>query len=328
MKKKRKNRLPLLLVMMGFTITMLGTTTYAWFTANRTVTVNDIQVNIAASGGIQVSEDGQNWRSLVTDTQLVAATTLYPAAVNQIPGELNAVSTGLIVDSTGKMEMYTGSVTADGTDFELSTTKSTETHGTAGSFVAFDLFIRLDSSVGGTIYLTPNSGVIADGTDTGIKNASRIAFVNLGNTPIGNPLSTVQALNAGAAANVRMWEPNHDSHTSAAVTHAFNTYGLTVANNDTFVVPYDGVVAEFGTDDNILVGEANAVDNPTLFADVTPTFSTVAGFSTYPTAFTLTPGTITKMRIYMWIEGQDVDCENAASGANIIYNLQFSLDNV
>ena len=30
------------------------------------------------------------------------------------------------------------------------------------------------------------------------------------------------------------------------------------------------------------------------------------------------------MRIYMWIEGQDVDCENNASGGDLTFNLQFS----
>ena len=35
---------------------------------------------------------------------------------------------------------------------------------------------------------------------------------------------------------------------------------------------------------------------------------------------------ITKYRIYMWVEGQDIDCENFASGTYLQYNLSFSLD--
>ena len=41
--------------------------------------------------------------------------------------------------------------------------------------------------------------------------------------------------------------------------------------------------------------------------------------------FSLKAG-ITKMRIYMWVEGQDVDCENTASGGNIIYSLQITTE--
>ena len=43
--------------------------------------------------------------------------------------------------------------------------------------------------------------------------------------------------------------------------------------------------------------------------------------------FALSAG-VTKVRVYMWIEGQDVDCENNASGTDISYNLQFTIDNV
>ena len=34
---------------------------------------------------------------------------------------------------------------------------------------------------------------------------------------------------------------------------------------------------------------------------------------------------VTKIRIYMWVEGQDVDCENNASGGNIEFNLGFTI---
>ena len=43
------------------------------------------------------------------------------------------------------------------------------------------------------------------------------------------------------------------------------------------------------------------------------------------TFMTLTAG-ITKIRVYMWVEGQDVDCENQASGSDISFNLQFAVD--
>ena len=45
--------------------------------------------------------------------------------------------------------------------------------------------------------------------------------------------------------------------------------------------------------------------------------------SAYQRAFDLKAG-VTKMRIYMWIEGQDIDCENNATGSDITYNVQLS----
>ena len=39
--------------------------------------------------------------------------------------------------------------------------------------------------------------------------------------------------------------------------------------------------------------------------------------------FTINAG-ITKVRIYAWVEGQDVDCENDASGTNVTFNIKFT----
>ena len=38
----------------------------------------------------------------------------------------------------------------------------------------------------------------------------------------------------------------------------------------------------------------------------------------------LEPG-VTKIRIYMWIEGQDYDCQDFASGTYLQYNLSFTI---
>ncbi len=328
--KKRRRRLLLLSLVTALLFGLLSMSTFAWFTSNRTVTVSPIQVNVAAAGGIQISADGTTWKSMVNQTELLAANGLYPAAINQIPAELAAVSSGLNVDASGLMEMYSGSVTARPLDgqYILTTTKSTEVHGTAGEFIAFDLFFRLDSSSSSQIYLTTTSGVVASGADSGIKNASRIAFVNKGNVVIGTPLAGIQAINSGVASPVVLWEPNYNSHTAPAILHANDTYGLTVTDGGAQVA-YDGVIAPITALNDVLVAVSNAVSYPAYFKDVTPTFTTdvnYSGVTNFQQAFTLSPGTITKMRVYMWMEGQDVDCENSASGAMAIFNLQLSLN--
>ena len=40
----------------------------------------------------------------------------------------------------------------------------------------------------------------------------------------------------------------------------------------------------------------------------------------------LQPG-VTKFRVYMWLEGQDVDCENGATGTDISFNIELSTTN-
>ena len=45
-------------------------------------------------------------------------------------------------------------------------------------------------------------------------------------------------------------------------------------------------------------------------------------FTEFEKVFTLPMG-ITKMRVYMWIEGQDVDCWNQIASGRVYANLEF-----
>ena len=141
---KRKRKLLLLLFALIFTGIMVSTSTYAWFTANQTVTLGEIMVNVEAQNGIQLSADGTNWKSIVQtdDLKSVHATT-YTTSVNQIPDTLEPVSTVGNIDADGKMEMYYGVVGSnDDGDYILTATKDTEVEGTTGKFIAIDLFSR------------------------------------------------------------------------------------------------------------------------------------------------------------------------------------------
>ena len=331
-RKSNKKRLLLLLLLLLVTGVLLGTSTYAWFTANKKVAVNDITVNVAAQNGIQISVDGTSWKSIVQTNDLLNATAKYAAAVNQIPSTTNSiapVSTIGNIDATGKMEMYQGDVISDETtgDYLLTSTKKTETSGTEGSFIAFDLFFKVEEDT--PVWITPDSGVTTDDAiDTGIKNATRMAFVMLGNTTSGDTLENIQKLNAGTSATKYIWEPNYDVHTSAAVNHAYDTYGLTTTTTGATALPYSGVKAAFTKDDKVSVKVDNSTTHATkyssYFGGVTPDYKTVAEFDTNLEAFT---AGITKVRVYMWVEGQDVDCENSASGGNITYSLSITSEN-
>ena len=72
MEKKRKNRLFYLLLLLFITSISLSVSSYAWFTSNKNVSVSSIKVNIEAKGGIQISADGTNWKSIVKASDLLA----------------------------------------------------------------------------------------------------------------------------------------------------------------------------------------------------------------------------------------------------------------
>lgn len=324
-KKKRKRHLMFLLLLLFGTGIMLTTSTYAWFTSNQTVAVNTITVNIAAQNGIQVSVDGTNWKSIIQTTDIKTASTTYTGAKNQLPSSLEPVSSALTVGADGLMEMFYGQVAANATgDWYLKAEKSTESNGTTGKFIAFDLFIKSDTTT--NLYMTPNSKVTpSDVNDTGIKNASRVAFVMLGNTTLDDTVTNIQALGTtdAAGSTVYLWEPNYDVHTANAISHARDTYGLTIqAGPGASRVNYDGILAAIDPD-TVKVGEANVEKHSAKFKAVTSNYTTTAANADYTKIFGLTAG-VTKVRIYMWVEGQDVDCENTASGGNINYDLQFT----
>ena len=349
--KRSKKRIILLLLLLLITAFMLSATTYAWFTSNKTVTVSDINVNVATSGGIQISTDGTTWKSVVTNADITGAINKYSTAANQIPATLEPVSTGVAsLNSDGYLPMYYGTVvtsestTNNGqyiltatdvtTPLDNSKTGQSTTAGTNGKFVVFDLFFKVDAENAGEttkqIYLTTSSDVIADSNDTGIKNAARVAFVREGEAANGADLAEVQALKTSTVNNnVFVWEPNYDVHKATGVSNARDVYGITTTETGGSALSYSGIIDTIAASDDILLGQATATKNSSKFADVTPTLTTAAGWTSgtnYEQFLSLSTNKITKVKVYFWVEGQDVDCENNASGGNITLRLQFSLN--
>lgn len=333
--KRRSLRLTLLLLLL--TAIILLSSSYAWFTANQTVTVSQLQVNVAAQNGLQISADGSVFSALIGKEDLITASGTYSDLLNQLPTNLAPVSTGGNV-TAGKLDMFLGSVNANATSgkYELTATKETEVNTTTtsatGNFLAFDIFLKVESKT--NIELTANSGIKATGAkSTGIENAARVAFVVQGNKPAGTDLTTIQQMNAG---QLYIWEPNYDAHTPAAISHAIGNYNKTLADFGLSSMPgatqtgveqilTDGVIADIET--GILLPSTTAAANGTYFKTVTPDYKTASNFGENNAdnlpIFTLEPG-ITKIRVYCWIEGQDYDCENDASGGNIALDLQIT----
>ena len=360
--KRSKKKLLLLLLLLILTGVLLSTSTYAWFTSNRSVKIEDIDVNVAASGGIQISADGINWKSIVTNDDLEGAHTTYAAATNQIPSTLKPVSTAANSLTNGYLSMWLGTVSTSETqanngEYILSTTDVSTVRdnsdeaaitgtnsGAFGNFVMFDLFLRLDDSTADqattqNIYLTTGSNVVVTNgsTDLGTQNSARVAFINEGVTTSGAAAADIQALTTTSTANITVWEPNYDTHTPTGLSNAYSYYNsensgeqYTEAMKSPAVqVPYFGVTGAVAVSDDVLLSKANASDNSAKFAAITPGLATKADWTSgteYQQLLSILPNRIVKLRIYFWVEGQDIDCENHASGGDITLKLQFSLD--
>ena len=66
--KQKKTSLKSAIVLLLLIALLLITSSYAWFTANQTVTVSTLQVNVKASNGLQISADAQNWKTVLEKT--------------------------------------------------------------------------------------------------------------------------------------------------------------------------------------------------------------------------------------------------------------------
>ena len=337
MKKSEKNRnlrLRYLLILLLICAIVFVSSTYAWFTSNKEVQIDTIQVNVRTSAGIQISADGVNWKSALTLNDLTAAKNTYSELSNHIPANIEPVSTAMNIITNGKLDMYYGEVKSnDAGNFALTAVADNDFE--AAHYVVFDIFLKTNSPIAAEDILIDcsglnaedRSGVYISGTESalGIENASRIAFINEGNIEDGSTGSAIRALTASADADKYLWEPNANTHTNAGISNAENTYGLTgVTATGPTSLDYDGVKAEIVEANAVELAATNATANSAFFADVTPDQTTTKAYSDTLPFMALEAG-ITKIRIYMWIEGQDVDCENNASGALVNFNLRFKL---
>ncbi len=322
MPKRKNKRRRKLLIPLFFSTFFLITTTYAWFSANRMVSIESLNVHVQADGGLEVSTNAIDWKQVVTVQDIMEAREKYPNSVNQIPYQMSPVSTGGGIGE-GKLELFEGNATNDQTsDFILVANRNIETESfgeeSDGVFIAFDVFFRVKSSK--ELYLDGTSKVQYTGDSTsGIENATRIAFLVEG-TSEDVPNTSQNLKNASKAI---IWEPNYDVHTEHGVEHARLVYGLTTSQTGAAILPYDGVISNIFSTDNILVSQANAAMYPSFFRSMTMDIATANAGANNQKILDLLPS-VTKVRIYMWIEGQDVDCEDYASYGDITFDLKFT----
>ena len=356
---KKRRKLGSLLLLLFLTIILLATSTYAWFTANRSVTIDAINVTVSTSNGIQISTDANSWKTLISNSDI---TTGYAFdtdndSVNDLVDQnqfsltnLSPVSTAGAV-SNGKLVMYKGVIDDKNTDGVLgltaSATPAEAKSTTTGDFIAFDIFLKVDEA--GPVYLNVGSGAVVTGNnaDKGAQNAVRMGFIVEGNGASTTPAATLAAYSSGSS--VLIVEPNSDQHNAFGIEQARQyyqdyTYGSTSGADYTSLsegtgndwVSWDGVSAAISDSNEIAWANTNAHDSGSYFTAMTGNYLTRT-----TTAFTTNTGTpaptpvsiglslsagITKIRVYLWIEGQDIDCDTSASGANITFNIGFTLD--
>lgn len=367
MKKKtkvNKKKLDSLLLVLLLTAVLLIMSTYAWFTANRTVSIGNLDVRVETKSGLQISADAEDWKTVLELEDLQRAAR-YEQILNQLPSTMEPVSTALHKNGSG-LKMFFGeteqeneasskfvltSKLLDETANEYQSSLTTQ----PGRYIAFDIYLKSGNAEenlymsGNVVELELNNPdkIIEDPTqEKGITNASRIAIIPGNNDKDHITESETNAAWLRANLNTEsgtplMWEPNNDYHTEKAIAYDEETvewnHGLAKGSGNAEIA-YDGISDVIN--EGILLKECTSTLHNDKFAPVKKTWSTTkantpisdlvmpkyAGATTQQGNPAALPAGVTKYRIYMWIEGQDIDCETYASGSRARFTLNFSLD--
>ncbi|MDD3048659.1 MAG: hypothetical protein PHQ89_01545 [Bacilli bacterium] len=199
------------------------------------------------------------------------------------------------------------------------------------------------------IYLTTDSTVTiaADGVaNTGIENSVRVAFAQIGrvkgttttaSTITGVTCTSEAGVSTGICRTAQIWEPNDKAHVVDAISWYNTSCKARTGADLTLTASYSGacgtvangtayptyVVSDLITSADMVDVYDGAAYNgyevvepavPLLVAYpfFTDTMKNLTGTSR-PTFMTLAPNSITKIRIYVYIEGQDIDNYDFAS---------------
>ena len=339
MKNSRK-RLNSLILLVAFTAIMLIVSTYAWFSAQREVQISGLTGTVEAAEGLQISLDAATWTNSLSlaDNAIVDA---YDNDTNLMPTELLPVSTTGTGNAIGATEipMYRGV----NEDVKLNTIKAVDTSIDDSSdnqypgYIAFDLFVKNtgDSTTAENLLLGKGSKVAVSksGVNTvGLENTVRVAFAKFSGVYDGVLANAtadqiIAATNAGTSKinQISIWEPNADKHVAKVVS----TFGSDTVKKtegyynvvDNAVLPtfalLDGAVDQTITDiydwsgaNSTVMAEAKTVQTNATEVGA----NTELTLTTDPASnLTINANEVTKLRVYVWLEGQDVDCINWAS---------------
>ena len=212
------------------------------------------------------------------------------------------------------------------------------------------------------IYLTTDSAVtIAEGgtKNTGIENSVRVAFAQVGRvsgtTTTVNTITGIKCQNTTDVTSIcrqaQIWEPNDTQHVESAINwyntscrqrinsdvNLASSYSTALCNEvkNGIAYPTYAIKDNVASSDNVDIYDGSKNDkiynnyNANLnkvedFPYFTDTMKNLPGLKR-PQLMTLAPNSITKLRIYIYIEGQDVDNYDFAQfGKKIAVNFGFT----
>jgi hypothetical protein len=292
-----------------FSFVLLTTAAYAWMTISRDIRVTDLALNVVTENGLEIAEDidgaAGEWTTVMRMSDILGGdAVLRPVTYSNAAQAFLAPRYGF----DGRPDFSEPFPVAKLNMQDDAPTQTAEKY-----LLAFDFWIRTGSS---------NCEVC-----------------------LSEPSEVYEGLNGGGCYVIGrpIWDAAAVSHNDGgrgaqnALRIAFYTYDEADESGGRFVV------YEPNADSNGIYEETESIDGETPLTDpalmILQSISgweeqspvlrdnvnyRVGGFISENTEIlTLKSGIARRVKMYVWLEGQDSDCVNSISGAQLLINLQF-----
>ncbi|MDD4188124.1 MAG: hypothetical protein PHX04_05165 [Bacilli bacterium] len=336
-KRNKRNKMFFLIFL---TAILLMASTYAWLSSSLNVKIQFLKLGVASNSGLYISLDGVDFSESVTismDSIIMDIKENYPNHTNQWSYALWPVSSnGIKNTNQDKFSFYTGDLVhtkernPNGSVKRLLNTflRTEDSYHPGNLYVAFDIFLKnaTGSPNADNLYFSKTTQIDYDeDTDEelklemdGILNSIRIGLVKIGSVPLLSDISDIQNVKCNSACEMLIYEPYSKSHSEASIETALN-YGVQML--DGIETPTYGIIAE-GT----RLEHTNGHFGTGLPLNTTY-FKLQETVKDFTKPVFKVPNAITKARVYIWIEGQDIDSlETNSKGTDLIVSIDFEKD--
>ena len=346
MKKKKKNtkkkskwnfkfsRKQILIPLILFTSILLIASTYAWFYAALNVKILSLNLTVSEESGLYISLDGINYSGSVT----VDEDYLFNELENNYPNHTSAwaskglfpfSSNGISSPNNDKFDFFSSNIrykdVTSSYDRVIDTFKESETRpNSSAGFIAFDVFLKnvTGSPYDDNLYLTEGTGIeIVDDKSEGADgnvNSLRMGFVKMSTVSKRSSVDTVQNISCDNRCVSVIYEPYSLAHSKSSITRAMK---YNVVMEDGKYTPTYAVINE-GRGLDVSSGQEGSKYE--LNSDYFALQNTITNFDN--SIFPISNG-ITKVRVYVWLEGQDMDSlESRPMGSKLNVTINFYKD--
>lgn len=294
---------------------VLTSSTFAWFSMSKQATVDSMDLTVSSPEGIQISANASAWTANLTideifntDETTTSRYDAYENNTNLYPTDLVPVSSAFEYanSTTGVVDFYKATLNDKGYA-NVSLVSQTAGNADNAGLISFDLFFKVAQQT--TVYFGTSEFV--DNSSSDVLTALRVGFTPLGNLAIGSTAAEAQALKAFTRGTGNIVYEVDSMHRSADAKSLGQTDGSKL---DTKYLAGTGASGQ--TTNGIL---DNGFTHATAAKLVRDTDAASAK------SFTLNAG-VTKMRVFLWVEGNDIDCQNSIAGAAFTAALKFTID--